>query len=279
MKKKFVNAFLCLVLLGATSASFSSCSKDDPEPEPTEEPVPDDNNNTGDKDDEGEPEDEAVVVDFPDATLKNLVKEELGLSEDQEITEEVLLTLEKLDAEGVVEVADLTGLEKASNLTKINLGETSVTDLTPIAGLTKVEYLRVNDTQVADLSPVKDYTTLTYFNANTATEITDISPLAGNKDLQELILREVPMGNDGLAVIANFTKLYRLNIRETGITDITVLGNLMKAGALLKTTVGAEEAGEDAEIDLKDNDIESFEPIAAFVANGTAVAVAGYPKD
>ena len=279
MKKKFVNAFLCLVLLGATSASFSSCSKDDPEPEPTEEPVPDDNNNTGDKDDEGEPEDEAVVVDFPDATLKNLVKEELGLSEDQEITEEVLLTLEKLDAEGVVEVADLTGLEKASNLTKINLGETSVTDLTPIAGLTKVEYLRVNDTQVADLSPVKDYTTLTYFNANTATEITDISPLAGNKDLQELILREVPMGNDGLAVIANFTKLYRLNIRETGITDITVLGDLMKAGALLKTTVGAEEAGEDAEIDLKDNDIESFEPIAAFVANGTAVAVAGYPKD
>ena len=275
MKKKFVNAFLCLVLLGATSASFSSCSKDDPEPQIEKpEPKPD---GEGDKDDEGEPEDENAVVEIPDAALKDAIKEALELSS-EEVTEADLLKLDELDVEGNADIVDLTGLEKASNLTKINLGETSVTDLKPIAGLKKVNYLRVNDTKVADLSPVKDYTTLTYFNANTATEITDISPLAGNKDLQELILREVPMGNAGLDVIANFKKLYRLNIRETGITDITVLGDLMKAGALLKTTAGAEEAGKDAEIDLKDNDIESFDPIASFVEDGTAVSVAGYPK-
>ena len=268
MKKKFINAFLCAVLLGTTSVSLSSCSKDDPEPEKVVNPTPDDDDK----------EDDAVVVEIPDAALKSAIVEALELKTEV-VTEEALLLLEELDVEGNAAIADLTGLEKATNLTYLHLGETSVVDLTPIAGLTKITYLRLNDTKVADLSPIKDYTTLTYFNANTATAITDISPLAGNKDLQEMILREVPMGNAGMEVVANFTKLYRLNIRETGVTDITVLGNLMEAGALLKTTAGAEEAGEDAEIDLRDNDIASFEPIATFVENGTAITVAGYPED
>lgn len=264
MKKKFINAFLCALLLGATGASVSSCSKDDPEPAVVD-PIPDD-------------EDEVAAVEIPDAALKEAIKQTLELTA-EDVTEADLLKLEELDVEGNEAIADLTGLEKAANLTYLHLGETSVVDLTPIAGLTKITYLRLNDTEVADLSPVAEYTTLTYFNANTATQITDISPLAGNKDLQEIILREVPMGNAGMEVIANFTKLYRLNMRETGVTDITVLGDLMNAGALLKTTAGAEEAGEDAEIDLRGNDIESFEPIAAFVEDGTAVSVAGYPED
>ena len=255
MKKKFINVFLCALVLGATGISVSSCSKDDPEPDPV-----------------------TKVTEIPDAALKDVIKEALQLTAD-DITEEDLLKLEELDVEGNEAIVDLTGLEKAANLTYLHLGETSVVDLTPIAGLTKITYLRLNDTEVADLSPIADYTSLTYFNANTATQITDISPLAGNKDLQELILREVPMGDAGMEVIANFTKLYRLNMRETGVTDITVLGDLMAAGALLKTTAGAEEAGGDAEIDLRGNDIESFEPIAAFVEDGTAISVAGYPED
>src|SRR5690606_17428613 len=99
----------------------------------------------------------------------------------EDVTEADLLKLEELDVEGNEAIADLTGLEKAANLTYLHLGETNVVDLTPIAGLTKITYLRLNDTEVADLSPVAEYTTLTYFNANTATQITDISPLAGNK--------------------------------------------------------------------------------------------------
>lgn len=257
--KKFFNLSLIALILTTSATSLTSCSKDDTAPV-IEEPIPTE-----------------TFVTIPDAELKGAIKEALKLTAD-EISEKDLLNLTALDLEGLTEVKDLTGLEKATNLTSLHLGETAVEKLDPIKGLKKITYLRINDTKIADLTPIKDYTELTYFNANTVPTIKDISALAKNKNLKELILREVAMGNAGMDVIKNFTKLCRLNIRETGVTDITVLGGLMQAGALLKTTPGAADLGEDAEIDLRDNEISSFTPIASYVENNTAITVSGYPK-
>nr|WP_037319788.1 leucine-rich repeat domain-containing protein [Salegentibacter sp. Hel_I_6] len=127
-----------------------------------------------------------------------------------------------------------------------------------------LEYLRFNNTGVTDLSPLAGYTSLTYFNANTVTGITDISPLAGNTGIKEIILREVPFGNEGMATIANFTNMYRINMRSTGVTDITVLGELMAQGALLDTTDGADEAG-GADLDLRGLSIEDWSPIEPYL--------------
>lgn len=214
-----------------------------------------------------------LVVSIPDAALSGAIKTALGLESDASVTRDKLAELTELDAQsmGITEVAVLTGLEYAVNLIHLNLGGNQVTDISPIAGLKKIEYLRFNDTPLADLSPIAGYTSLTYFNANTAVNITDISPLAGNTGLQQLILRNVPMGDAGMDVISNFKKIYRLNMRNTGVTDITVLGELMAQGAFLKTTPGAAEAGADAEIDLRQNDIVSYDPIRSYVENGTAV--------
>lgn len=244
--KKFFYPFAALLLLVAVS--FTACTKDDDDMEPPQ------------------------VVNIPDALLLAQVKAALGLSATDEVNTENILELDTLNVAGEDDltgnlsgIADLTGLEAATNLVYVRFGGTQVTDLTPIKDLEKVEYLRFNNTGITDISPISGYTTLTYFNANTVTGLTDISPLAGNTGLKELILRSVPFGNAGMATIANFTEIYRINMRSTEVTDISVLAVLMAGGALQNSTPGASEAG-GASLDLRGLDIDCS-VIADYTAN------------
>lgn len=245
MKKCFY-PFAALLLLIAVS--FTACTKDEDDMDPPQ------------------------VVNFPDALLLAQVKAKLGLSATEEVNTENILQLDTLNVVGEDDltgnlsgIADLTGLEAATNLVYVRFGGTQVTDLTPIKDLEKVEYLRFNNTEITDISPISGYTKLTYFNANTVTGLTDISPLAGNTGLKELILRSVPFGNAGMATIANFTEIYRINMRSTEVTDISVLVSLMAGGALQNSTAGAAEAG-GASLDLRGLDIDCS-VIADYVAN------------
>jgi hypothetical protein len=253
--KKLLFAFTSCLVLSGTVMGVTGCNKD--------------------KDDEKE--ETPVIINVPDAKLAAQIRLKLKLDATADITKDDILKLDtlNLDAENdrvdaLVPIADLTGLEHAENLSYLHLGFTSVVNLTPIKDLKKVTYLRINNTKVTTLAPVSAYTTLTYFNANTVTTLTDISPLAGNKGLKEIILRSVPFGDAGMATIKNFTSLYRINMRQTGVTDITVLAELMAAGALLDTTPGAAEAG-GAVLDLRQNsgiDCNLLAPYASKIANG-----------
>lgn len=186
---------------------------------------------------------------------------------------EFAINLVYVDLEKNVEVSDLSPLKDLQNITYLHLGETAVIDLSPVKNFRKVKYFRINDTKVTSIAALADYTTLTYFNANTVKTLTDISPLAKNVGLQEMILRDVPVGNEGLATIVKFEKLYRLNARSTGITRVTEIATLMGKGALLKTTAGAAAAGSDATLDLRGNTILDYSPIQSYIDNGTAVTV------
>lgn len=221
-------------------------------------------------------------ISVPDERLAKQIKLALGVAESTTLTRLHLLSLNELNldasddfARDLFLIEDLTGLEEASNLTYLHLGQTAVTDLSPIADLKKVEYLRINNTTVSDLSPISDYTTLTYFNANSVSTITDISPLAGNTGMQTLILRDVPFGDAGMATIRNFTSLFRINMRNTGVTNITVLGELMADGALLDSTPGAIEAEGGADLDLRQLTIEDWSPIEPYLDQINNIE--GYP--
>ena len=268
MKKSLKTLFmLSFFMLFITT----SCSSDDSIV--TDKIIDEDNDEDNDEDEDEDEEPEVKEVHFNDARLAVQVRLALGLADGETITEENILDLEelKIDGDGDVspngdirEISDLTGLEYAENLTYLHFGETKVTDLTPIGRLTKMDYLRMNNTDVTDLSPISGYTTLTYFNANRATGITEISPLAGNTGIKEIILREVPFGDAGMATIANFTTMYRINMRATGVTDITVLGQLMSQGALLDSTPGAAAEG-GATLDLRGLDVEDWSPIEPYL--------------
>lgn len=259
MKQKLLNLVVVTFLMLCVT---TSCSSDDTI-------VIDEVDNV----DDGSEEEEIKEVRFNDSRLEVVVRSQLGLTSNELITEKNILELEELNIDGskdvtpngdIREISDLTGLEHAHNLTYLHFGQTKVTDLTPISGLKKINYLRMNDTDVTDLSPLSAYTTLTYFNANTVTGITDISPLAGNTGIKEIILRSVPFDDAGMATIANFTNMYRINMRSTGVTDITVLGQLMSKGALLDSTPGAAAEG-GATLDLRGLDIDDWSPIEPYL--------------
>jgi hypothetical protein len=225
------------------------------------------------KDDEKKPE----TVTIADTQLDAAIRKRLNIAAGQAITVNDMVKLDtlNLDAETDVSgtlsaISNLSGLEHATNLVYLHMGYTKVTNLTPIKDLKKVSYLRMNNTTVADLSPIANYTALTYFNANTVKTITDISALARNTGMKEIILRDVPFGNGGMATIKNFTTLYRINIRSTGVTDISALAELMSKGALLNSTPGASAAG-GATLDLRGLSGIDCSLIATYKSNITTV--------
>ncbi|GEM_PF-754940 len=253
MNKKFLLTFGALAVLLACSLLLSACSDD-----PTSSNGEDDNN--------------VEVVNFTDQRLEAQVRLALAIDENVDLTPALMLELDTLninagnDTSGELSgISDLTGLEFALNLVYLRLSATSITNLAPISNLEKIEYLRFNNTPITDLSPLSNFTSLTYFNANTVTGITDISPLAGNTGLRTAILRNVPFGNDGMETIRNFTTLHRINMRDTGVTDISVLGELMASGALLNSTPFAQEENGGAVLDLRGLDVEDWSPIAPYV--------------
>ncbi len=195
-------------------------------------------------DDDGGPTGEDELI--PDAVLRNAILVELEKTSGP-LTEADLLAVTELDVRDLP-VITIEGIEKMTNLEHLNLHGTQVTDASPVAGLTKLKYLRFSSTNVSDISAVANLTNLEYFNINGQENITDISPLANATELRELILRDVPLGNAGMNTLANFTKLYRLNLRNTGVTDLSVLGELMSEGALQDN----DGAGIEAEIDLQE---------------------------
>lgn len=249
MKRNY-SKLIAMLFMG-TVVTLTSCSRDPDIVDPEE--VVDEN---------------TLEVEFEDAALASFIKEALGLDANAKITRADLAKLTELKIRDVLtEVTSLKGLEYATELTLLDFGGNPVSDLSPIKDLKKVNYLRMNNTPVTDLSALAEYTTLTYFNANQATPgISTLAPLSKNTGLQQLILRNQPLGNDGIAALENFTQLYRLNIRNTGVTDLIVIQGLLAKGAFLKTTPGASELGSDPVLDLQQLEITNCEVLEPYRA-------------
>ena len=139
-----------------------------------------------------------------------------------------LLALQELDLRGN-QVADVEPLRNLSQLKDLNLRDNSVTDLTSLAGLTKLVYLNIHS------NPVES----------------GVAVLGNFQELNTLIMRNVHIG-DAYPFLENLTQLRRLNIRNSGITDISVIADLMKVGALQDNP----ETGAMAAIDLLEIDPE-----------------------
>ncbi len=177
---------------------------------------------------------------FPDGAFESAVRNALGIGPEDDITNEMLLGLEELDARDLP-IESIEGIEMMPNLTFLRLDRTNVSDLSPLAALSQLEY----------------------FNINTTTGITDISPLENNTGLGTLIARNVPFGNEGMSTIANFTQLHRLNMRNTGVTDLSVLANLMSQGALQNENA----PGNTAILDIRQIEADDFCVIFPYIDN------------
>ena len=141
---------------------------------------------------------DAVV--FTDTNLEAAVKSALRIAEVDPILEDTLLTLESLTAtrKGIT---DLTGLEEATGLTDLDLGDNAIVTLNPLSGLTSLTDL--------DLG---------------GNEIVDVSGLSGLSSLESLDLADNLIEN--VSSLPNLSSLETLDLRDNNVMDVTPLSTM-----------------------------------------------------
>ena len=194
---------------------------------------------------------QAATVDEPvrfcDPKLKAAVEEQLGVTDP---TPRDMLSLTYLPAQGLG-ITCLEGIEYATDIRTLYLGENRLADISALARLTNLTILQVHQNQIKDISPLAELRNLTELDLFD-NEISDIVPLVqltnltdlsldGNQindisSLGELVnLKNLSVTTNNIADISalkGLTNIERLYLQENSIVDISALANLSKLQVL-----------------------------------------------
>ena len=172
--------------------------------------------------------DDPTPVTIPDASLRAAIEAALGKARGETITRGEMSILLRLDADDAG-ISDLTGLEFATNLTRLYLNNNQITDVSALAGLTNLTELYLWGNQITDVSALAGLTKLEFLNLSN-NQITDVSALARLTNLTELYLSNNQITD--VSALAGLTKLEFLNLSNNQITDVSALAGLTKLEAL-----------------------------------------------
>ncbi|HIN35969.1 MAG TPA: AAA family ATPase [Dehalococcoidia bacterium] len=160
-------------------------------------------------------EDSEVV--FPDKHLETAVRKELKRPSGP-ITRDDLKSLGKLRARGMgiskmhkAKFENLSGLEHAVNLTRLDLGKNRISDITPLTSLTNLTKLDLGDNQIIDIAPLASLTQLNWVDLSN-NRISNISPLASLIRLRLLFLGLNPLSQESIDVHAPNLSSRRVNV-------------------------------------------------------------------
>ena len=165
----------------------------------------------------------AQVVEIPDPNLEKAIREELKLPDENPITQQKILRLEKLSAWDS-EITDLTGLERATFLIDLGLCVNQIHDLRPLAELVQLEELSLCVNQITDISPLANLINLKWLDLGANGQIVDITPLANLTRLERINLGANLI--EDITPLSNLTQLTYLGLDTNRIRDITPLANL-----------------------------------------------------
>ena len=178
------------------------------------------------------PEDLVQTVDMPDPNLRAVIEDELGKTPGATITVADMEHLTELIAPNA-NISDLTGLEAATNLTRLDLGgefvegqligSNSISDLSPLAGLTNLTALRLSDNSISDISAVMGLINLIYLGLSN-NSISDISAIAELTNLTELWLYNNSISD--ISTVSELTNLTTLVLYDNPISDISPIAGL-----------------------------------------------------
>ena len=183
-------------------------------------------------------------ISIPDTSLAALIRQNLGLASDAEITQNDMLELISVKHLDDTTIADLTGLEYAANLVIFRLhGKTQISDLSPLSGLPKLSGLSLQSSQISDMSPLANLTSLWQLALN-VTNISNITPIQNMTRLTDLNLTFNNITD--ISALSGLTNLQSLRIFHNNISNLTPLSGL--------TTL--------KELDISDNNISDVSPLA-----------------
>ena len=167
---------------------------------------------------------------FRDPALRTAVEQALGKEAGAPITEEDLLALTTLEAPSQ-QIRDLTGLELATNLEKLDLLGNEVADVSPLRDLPRLSDLGLGGNRVADLTPLSSMVGLRNLWL-TDNPISDLSPLRQLRQLQSLFVGGADHGISDVSLLGELTNLRSLQAANLGIVDLSLLSGLTQLTSL-----------------------------------------------
>jgi internalin A len=181
---------------------------------------------------------------FADPILKALVETQLGVT-DPTVADMVFLKELNVPGRGI---SDLTGLQYATNLTSLNLGElfyysvwppelrtNQIEDISPLSDLTQLKSLDLSHNQITDISDLSHLTaleTLTLYN----NQISDISALSGLSNLKSLDMEHNKISD--ITPLSGLTNLTLLELSSNLIVDTSPLSTLSGLESLSLSRAG-----------------------------------------
>ena len=164
------------------------------------------------------------VGDFyiPDVNLRAVIAERLGKAADAEITEAEMRTLRRIFADNRG-IRDLTGLEFATQLERIEFRHNMITDLSPLADLTELNNIKLRGNQITDVTPLAKLIRVDWLGLE-QNRIIDLSPLSGLTRLQGIGISGNPVVD--VSPLAKLTSLERIDAWQTPISDFSPLAAL-----------------------------------------------------
>ncbi len=182
------------------------------------------------------------VIYIPDPNLEAVLREALG-KPIGEVTRADLESLTSLNADDKG-IANLSGLEYATNLTHLYLDGNQISELSPLSGLTNLVLLSLQANQISDISELSGLINLQliWIMRN---QITDLSPLSGlTNNLVNLHFGENQISD--LSPLSGLTNLEAIHFGQNQISDLSPLSGLTNLIAL----------------DLRDNQISDLSPLS-----------------
>ncbi len=128
-------------------------------------------------------------------------------------------------------LSDISLLRNLTDLEVLNLRNNQIVDIEPLKNLHALQELNLRENRILDISPLGNLPGLISLNIHSNPINKGLDTLSNLKNLQILIMRNVYIG-ENFGFLEPMTKLKELNIRNTEITDISFIGDLMELGAL-----------------------------------------------
>ena len=164
------------------------------------------------------------TVHIPDTNLRAAIAETLNKAPNDPITDKDMKELRQLRADGRG-IQDLTGLEYAANLERIEFRRNAISDLTPLRNLIRLNNIKLRDNVISDVSPLANLLSVDWLGLE-ENVIRDLSPLKGLVKLEGIGISENLVTD--VSSLASLTSLERIDAWNTPITDFSSLAQLPK---------------------------------------------------
>ena len=178
------------------------------------------------------------AVTIPDANLRAVIEDSLSKPSGAMITRAEMATLTKLEAPNS-NISDLTGLEYATGLTYLDLGDefvnsrwvnsNSISGLSALSSLTSLTTLDLENNNISNISALSSLTSLTALTLDN-NNISSISVLSSLTSLEWLTLDNNNISS--ISVLSSLTSLTSLGLSDNNISNISVLSSLTSLTSL-----------------------------------------------